>query len=87
MRRVVCNSCQFYTKKRIISFISSPDSYIFIGLRRAKMKQQQQQQEKKELAEETKVTEVETTKTFEGGFFQVNSPVKPGTINFCLSLI
>ena len=47
----------------------------------------QQQQEKKEPAEKTEVTEVETTKTFEGGFFQVNSPVKSGTINFCLSLI
>ena len=51
----------------------------------------QQQQEKKETAEGTKVTEVErtdeTTKTFEGGFFQVNSPVKPGTVNFCLLII
>ena len=49
------------------------------------MKQQQQKQEKKEPVQETKVTEVETTKTFEGGFFQVNSPVKPGTINFFLA--
>ena len=51
----------------------------------------QQQQEKKEAAEGTKVTEVETTdettKTFEGGFFQVNSPVKPGTVYFCLLII
>ena len=47
----------------------------------------QQQQGKKEVVEKTEVSEdgtTDETKTFEGGFFQVNSPVKPGTIHFFL---
>ena len=46
------------------------------------MKQQQQQEKKTvEMSDESSETE-KPTKTFEGGFFQVNSPVKTGKLQF-----